>query len=123
MAGTVLIIFGWLLIAFAVGYSFSRIRQFNKTGGHEFTKPLIKDFLLAVVASLAGGILSNIGYALSGSWPIDPGHYVMLLVGSAFFYPAVLAFGVTFYFRYWRTDLAEKCKKNRSEERRVGKEC
>lgn len=110
--GIFLIILGWAFIVLGAVLAIYKVRLFNKSGVHELNKPLVQGIGLALGIVAIGGIVSNIGYALSGQWPIDAGHYVMLLIGAPIFYASVLAFGVTFYFRYWRTDLAEKCKKN-----------
>ncbi len=110
--GIFLIILGWAFIVLGAVLAIYKVRLFNKSGVHELNKPLVQGIGLALGIVAIGGIVSNIGYALSGQWPIDAGHYVMLLIGAPIFYASVLALGVTFYFRYWRTDLAEKCKKN-----------
>ena len=112
--GIFLIIFGWLFIFGSGVYSVLKIKAFNKSGAKEFDKPFLRTMGIGLGAAALGGILSNIGYALQGKWPIDPGHYVMLLIGAPIFYAAVLAFFITFYFRYWRTDMADKCRKNGS---------
>ena len=109
--GPFLIILGWALIFGAGAFLFWRFRFFPKEGIKEIAKNEFNLLLLGVGAAGVGGICSNIGYALAGSWNIDAMHYVFLLIGAFLFYASVAVFGCTFYIRYYRKDLkAEQYK-------------
>lgn len=109
--GYILIVLGWLAVIGLGVYT----RKISKANKNEKSTVLTKEdvkkgAILAGVAALIG-IVTNLGYAFAGKWAIDVGHYFMLLIGGALFYASVYAFVVTFYLRYWRRDLAEKCHK------------
>ena len=111
--GIFFIVLGFLLILGIAAYTWKRLADHFKNGLHDFQKKDLKLFtLLCAAVGVSGGIFTNIGYALAGTWPIDAGHYAMLFIGGTIFYAMAYVFFVTFYLRYWRTDLDEKYKKN-----------
>ena len=110
--GIFLIVIGWAVLALSVGVSVYLLRAHKRGGTHTFAKKDYTTFIVLLGAAGLSGILQNIGYALSGNWPIDAGHYVMLLFGGFLFYASALSFGITFYLRYWRKDLDERILKN-----------
>lgn len=106
--GIFLIILGFAIIAIVIGVGIKRLREHKASGAHEFGKDHLLWLIgLCASAGIGGGILTNIGYALVGQWPIDPGHYAMLLIGGTVFYACMYCFGITFYLRYWRTDIVQ----------------
>ncbi len=102
--GPFLIILGWLLIGGAGVFLYWRLRFYYRQGIKEFSKNELYLVLLGLGASGVGGVCSNIGYALSGSWEIDAGHYVMLLIGAFLFYVSVAVLVSGFYLHYYRKD-------------------
>ena len=110
--GVFLIILGFVLIAGGYGFSIYRLREHKKAGNkHSFDKKCFYYFLALGGINGLGGLLTNIGYTQTGKWAIDPGHMAMLLIGGFIFYAAMYFFFITFYLRYWRTDLEESNKK------------
>ena len=109
--GPFLIILGWLLIAGTGVFLYWRLRLYKKQGVKEIVKNEFLMLLLGVGAAGVGGICSNIGYALSGSWAIDAGHYVMLLIGAFIFYGSVAVLAPAFYLHYYRKDFKPEQRK------------
>ncbi len=109
--GPFLIIFGWLLIFGSGAFLFWRLRFYKKQDVKELNKNELLLLLLGVGGAGIGGICSNIGYALAGTWAIDPGHYVMLLIGAFFFYASVAVLASSFYLHFYRKDWKEEQKR------------
>ncbi len=102
--GPFLILLGWLLIVGSGAFLYWRLRFYKKQNVTELNKNELYLLLLGVGAAGIGGICSNIGYALSGSWAIDAGHYAMLLVGAFIFYASFAVLVSSFYLHYYRKD-------------------
>lgn len=110
--GYALIIIGWLATLLMGIYASMDFKKHRKSNEHSFSKKASKNYLAYMIVVGLAGLLTNLGYALAGNWPIDAGHYVMLLAGGFLFYASVFLFVCSFYVRYWRTDLVEKQRKN-----------
>ena len=106
------IIVGFVLVIAAAGFTIKKLKDHKASGEHSFSKKDLITFGVTMgVIAIGGGVFTNLGFALAGNWPIDPGHYAMLFAGGILFYALMYAFFVTFYVRYWRTDLVEEQKK------------
>ena len=102
--GPFLIILGWILIFGSGAFLYWRLGYYKRQNVKELNKTELYLLSLGVGGAGIGGIASNIGYALSGAWPIDPGHYAMLLIGSFIFYASVAVLVSSFYLHYFRKD-------------------
>ena len=102
--GPFLIILGWLLIVGSGAFLYWRLRFYKKQDVKELNKNELILVLLGVGGAGIGGICSNIGYALTGSWAIDAGHYVMLLIGGFLFFASAAVLASTFYLHFYRKD-------------------
>lgn len=109
--GIAFIIIGFCIILAVTIFSFMDLKKKKKAGDFVLQKNNLRNFIAYGIAAGIGGVLTNIGYAFSGNWNPDAGHWVMLVIGGFLFYASFLSFLITFYLRYWWKELPEGQKK------------
>ena len=109
--GPFLIVLGFALVIAAGAYAVINLKKHKKEALHSFPRQCFYKLLILCSIVGIGGLITNIGYAVAGSWNIDGWHMAMSLIGGFAFYACLALFLITFYLRYWRTDLSEDNKK------------